>query len=560
MSKKDFKINVNDYKIIQQIDNGSYGVVYLVKNKETDEEFAAKVLKKVDSDDEEVVQMLNKEIKILMLCQHPSVVGFYGFSTVDFYGKSNFTLFFQYCQYGSLGKILKKVRNGTCDIIYTNTQRQIMLIGIARGLKYLHQRRVIHRDLKPDNILVDSNYYPHITDFGLSQYFEDYEPCISQSAGCGTPTYMAPEIFAEESYTSKADIYSFGLIMYEIVTDTSPYPEKMTMFQLMNDVTRGVRPSFKVPVKKSIRDLIEKCWDKQPDNRPTAAEIFSMLAFGTDAVLGDADDDKHRYHLDDIDEDEVQDYIDLVKDDERDDKEIGVPMKAIQDLNEKIDKMQARVESLQQENANLKNQKDGKGGSLDESAQILKKIEEERQLLNQGNEARVTKLESEVRMLKKERKEIFDRFDSIDQQMKKRFNAVDSRFKILMSCMTSVVIPSDMTQIPYASFMNCKNLEKVTFPESVTVIGNSAFFGCSALRDVALPESLTTIDKYAFAGCSSLKKIVIPPSVKNVGRSAFKHCVSLTRVKVSSSTAFGEGVFRGCKSLKKDPSQKEKEK
>lgn len=552
MTKRDFKINVNDYKIIQQIDNGSYGVVYLVKNKETDEDFAAKVLKK-KSDDAEAVQMLNKEIKILMLCQHPSVVGFYGFSTVDFYGKSNFTLFFQYCQYGSLGDILEKVRNGTCDIVYTNTQRQIILIGIARGLKYLHQRRVIHRDLKPDNILVDSNYYPHITDFGLSQYFEDYEPCISQSVGCGTPVYMAPEVYKGETYTSKADIYSFGLIMYEVVTDAPPYPEKTSMFQLMSDVERGVRPKFTVPVKKSIRDLIEKCWDEQPDNRPTAAEIFSMLAYGTDAVLGDADDDKHRFHLEDVDELEVQDYIEFVKDDERDDKEVGVPMKTIQDLNEKIDRMQARVESLQ-------HLKDGKGGSGDESVLILKKIEEERQLLSQGNDAKVAKLEREVRSLKKERKEIFDRFDSIDQQMKKRFNQVDSRFKILMSCMTSVVIPCDMSQIPYAAFMNCTKLERVTFPESVTVIGNSAFFGCTALRDVALPESVTTIDKYAFAGCSSLKKIVIPPSVKNVGRSAFKHCVSLTKVKVSPSTAFGESVFRGCKSLKKDPSQKVKEK
>lgn len=109
------------------------------------------------------------------------------------------------------------------------------------------------------------------------------------------------------------------------------------------------RPEFNFPVKESLKFLINKCWDQEPDERPAADEIFNALAYGADPILGDADEDKQRFYLEDVDKEAIQDYIELIKDDYAFDDEKS-SLKAIKDLNSKIDQMQARVDDLQQEN------------------------------------------------------------------------------------------------------------------------------------------------------------------------------------------------------------------
>ena len=166
------KIDPKEYEIVEYINEGANGIVYCVKNFETDDLFAAKVIKNVDSTDEDGRRVIFNEVKVLKQCQHPTLIHFYGLSTEDFYGDSHFTMFFEYCKNGSLESLLHDVQHGTCNSIYDNTTRQIILIGIARGMMYLHQHRILHLDLKPGNVLIDDDYNPHITDFGLSQAFE----------------------------------------------------------------------------------------------------------------------------------------------------------------------------------------------------------------------------------------------------------------------------------------------------------------------------------------------------------------------------------------------------
>ena len=100
---------------------------------------------------------------------------------------------------GSLADLLEKIQNGLLDEEYDNTSRQIILVGIARGMMILHQHHVIHRDLKPGNILLDNDLHPHITDFGLSKFYESGRSMI-QSQQCGTSMYMAPEIMEGNRY------------------------------------------------------------------------------------------------------------------------------------------------------------------------------------------------------------------------------------------------------------------------------------------------------------------------------------------------------------------------
>ena len=157
---------------------------------------------------------------------------------------------------GSLQDILKKIQNHDGPQNYCNTNRQIILIGISRGMKYLHDRNILHRNLKPGNILLDSDFNPHITDFGLSKIVESGHP-YSQSLIVGTLPYMAPELFKGNKYSQKTDVYSFGILMYEVVTDLPPFPDlenkKITEYELKSRVMNdNYRPVFKFPIKKCL--------------------------------------------------------------------------------------------------------------------------------------------------------------------------------------------------------------------------------------------------------------------------------------------------------------------
>ena len=220
---------------------------------------------------------------------------------------------------GSLSNVLTNVRKGTSKVIFDNTIRQIILIGIARGMMLIHQHRIIHHDLKLGNVLIDDNYYPHFTDFGMLQCFENYEPMMSTSGDFGSPAYMAPEVIEGETYTTKADVYSFGILMFEVITDIIPYHNIRSSYQLrLKVVNDGLRPEFSTPVKPALKLLIEKCWSPLQDKRPTFKEIFNKLAFGKDIVIDDDDDDE-RYFLDGVDKEAINDYVKFITSDDAND-------------------------------------------------------------------------------------------------------------------------------------------------------------------------------------------------------------------------------------------------
>ena len=129
----------------------------------------------------------------------------------------------EYAEKGSLADLLQQFRLGKIDTKFNNTKRRIILIGVARGMMFLHQHNIIHHDLKPGNVLLDQNYFPHIFDFGCSKQYRKGDS-MNQSQSYGTCIYMAPEVFEGTRYNEKGDVYSFGILMYEVVTNSIPYP------------------------------------------------------------------------------------------------------------------------------------------------------------------------------------------------------------------------------------------------------------------------------------------------------------------------------------------------
>ncbi|HYE05063.1 MAG TPA: serine/threonine-protein kinase [Planctomycetota bacterium] len=155
-------------------------------------------------------------------------------------------------------------------------------IGICRGLAAIHAAGVIHRDIKPDNILVGSNAQPKITDLGLAKNYEDEDVTRLTATGVvvGTPLYVSPEAIRDpRTVTVAADIYSLGATFYHMVSGSPPFAQG-TAYEVMRGHLEGrLRPLREIDerIPSGLADLIERCLAKEPAKRPTASELADLL-------------------------------------------------------------------------------------------------------------------------------------------------------------------------------------------------------------------------------------------------------------------------------------------
>lgn len=352
------EIDIKKYKKINRINKGGFGIVYKVEEKETREFFAAKVIDCNDNEDE-CNEIVNREVGIMMYVSHPTLIKFIGYSKYDFLGERNITILMELANNGSLRDVLKNIQQNYGPNDYTNTSRQIILVGICRGMKYLHDRNIIHRDLKAENILLDDDFHPHITDFGLSKFLE-IGHSHSQTKFGGTLSYEAPEILKKIPYDKKVDVYSFAILMFEIITETNPYPEleraELSDYDFKNKVVNdNYRPKFNVPIKKSLKKLIEKCWSDDPKERPTFDEIFTKLSDTNNEnyLLDDVDIDELNLYLDDITEvtDNTEKFVHKISDIEKENQQLKKEMERMRLENIQLAKENS---SLKEENKQLK--------------------------------------------------------------------------------------------------------------------------------------------------------------------------------------------------------------
>jgi serine/threonine protein kinase len=159
---------------------------------------------------------------------------------------------------------------------FTSTWKTIIIACIVYGMYFVHCRGIIHRDLKPANILLGpTSHCPKIADFGLSR---EEDTRAKMTADRGTPLYMAPEIIKGDPYSNKVDVFSFGVLLYEIVTGRLPLQDSGgSIFQLHAKVTAGSREQIPATVEPFTAGLISRCWDGDPAHRPTFQEIFDQL-------------------------------------------------------------------------------------------------------------------------------------------------------------------------------------------------------------------------------------------------------------------------------------------
>ncbi|XP_021739006.1 probable serine/threonine-protein kinase SIS8 [Chenopodium quinoa] len=261
----EWEIRWEDLQIGERIGIGSYGEVYRADWNGT--EVAVKKFLVQDLTGDVLVQF-KCEAEMMIRLRHPNVVLFMGAVTRS----PNLSILTEFIPRGSLYRLLH--RSGAQ---INESKRMKMALDVARGMNYLHTSHptVVHRDLKSPNLLVDKNWVVKVCDFGLSRL--KYHTYLSSNSTAGTPEWMAPEVLRNEPSNEKCDVYSFGVILWELVTLSVPWTGLNPM-QVVGAVgfqnRRLIIPEEVDPV---VAQIIRDCWENDPRLRPSFSQIISRL-------------------------------------------------------------------------------------------------------------------------------------------------------------------------------------------------------------------------------------------------------------------------------------------
>lgn len=205
-----------------------------------------------------------QEVLILRRVKHENILQFYGTCTKH----PCYCIVTEYMPGGNLYDFLHK-QNNFLELVKILK----IAISISKGMDYLHQNDIIHRDLKTANLLIGHDQVIKIADFGVARHGSQEGQMTAET---GTYRWMAPEIINHKPYDSKADVFSFAIVLWELATSKVPY-ENMTPLQAALGVRQGLRLDIPASVHPKLSKLIQWCWNEDPDARPTFAEIVVQL-------------------------------------------------------------------------------------------------------------------------------------------------------------------------------------------------------------------------------------------------------------------------------------------
>ncbi|KAI9280630.1 kinase-like domain-containing protein [Sporodiniella umbellata] len=257
------------------IGKGSFGRVYHAMNMETMEWIAVKQVDlpvtNADYAKPELREMrdaLFREISLLEDLDNEFIVQYLGYNLNE--EENHIEIFLEYVPGGSIASCLSKTGKFQVALVQFFT-RQILL-----GLAYLHNRNILHRDIKAGNILLDQNGVCKITDFGLSKLSgqdKAYDPHSNNSVMRGTVFWMAPEVVKGTNYNAKVDIWSLGCTVIEMLTGSHPWLE-LNMLAALYNLGKYQAPPIPEDLPEDATDFLAKCFTIHPEDRPTAKELL----------------------------------------------------------------------------------------------------------------------------------------------------------------------------------------------------------------------------------------------------------------------------------------------
>lgn len=261
------EISWDELELKERVGAGSFGTVHRADWHGSD--VAVKVLTDQDVGEAQLKEFL-REISIMKRVRHPNVVLFMGAVTKC----PHLSIVTEYLPRGSLFRLINKAAGGE---MLDLRRRLRMALDVAKGINYLHclNPPIVHWDLKTPNMLVDKNWSVKVGDFGLSRF--KATTFISSKSVAGTPEWMAPEFLRGEPSNEKCDVYSFGVILWELVTMQQPW-SGLGPAQVVGAVAfQNRRLSIPKDTIPELAALVESCWDDDPRQRPSFSSIVDTL-------------------------------------------------------------------------------------------------------------------------------------------------------------------------------------------------------------------------------------------------------------------------------------------
>ncbi|KAH0787591.1 Aurora kinase A [Histomonas meleagridis] len=248
---------LDDFEIGRPLGTGKFGRVYLAREKRTHYIVALKVLYKSQIQQAGVEHQLRREIEIQSHLCHPHILRLYGY----FYDQTRVYIILEYASEGELFKLLRE--KGHFD--EPTSAKYIM--QIVDAVSYCHSKHVIHRDIKPENILISSNGSLKLADFGWSVH----APTNRRTTLCGTLDYLSPEMIEGHEHDESVDIWSIGVLLYEILVGSPPFeaPKQRDTCQRI----KAVDLKFPDGISNEARDLISCLLQHDPEKRMPLSEV-----------------------------------------------------------------------------------------------------------------------------------------------------------------------------------------------------------------------------------------------------------------------------------------------
>ncbi|KAL0677232.1 hypothetical protein Bca4012_005213 [Brassica carinata] len=277
----EWDIDLKQLKIEKKVASGSYGDLH--KGTYCSQEVAIKFLRP-ERVNTEMLREFSQEVYIMRKVRHKNVVQFLGACTRS----PTLCIVTEFMSRGSIYDFLHKQK---CAFKLQTLLK--VALDVAKGMCYLHQNNIIHRDLKTANLLMDENGLVKVADFGVARV--QIESGV-MTAETGTYRWMAPEVIEHKPYSHKADVFSYAIVLWELLTGDIPYAFLTPLQAAVGVVQKGLRPKIPKKTHPKVKGLLERCWQQDPKERPDFEEIIEMLQ-QIMIEVGDEDSGKDKQRL-----------------------------------------------------------------------------------------------------------------------------------------------------------------------------------------------------------------------------------------------------------------------
>lgn len=260
-------MNYGRYHIIEELGKGAMGVIYKAHDPQIDRVVALKVLRHDRLTSENFIQRFLKEAKVIGRLSHPNIVAVYDV------GQDHDTIYIamEFLEGNPLNELIKQESLDIEDAVN-------LCIQVAEALDYAHRQRIVHRDIKPGNIILTPNGQAKITDFGIARVEDPATTQLTQSGEIlGTPAYMSPEQVMGRKSDGRSDLYSLGVILYELTTGIRPFrANNMTaIFRAITQNTPVDPARINCSISQELSQLIMKSLDKNLNKRFQRGEFMA---------------------------------------------------------------------------------------------------------------------------------------------------------------------------------------------------------------------------------------------------------------------------------------------